>query len=319
MKNMKFRTRSMLAGYAFAFPGMLFCIVYMGYPLVRSFYLSLCRYNFAFDQKPIFEGLYNYTQMFKDPYFVTSLKNTAVFSAGFFPGLMIISLILALLLDQAVKGSPIYRTCIFMAMVVPLSLTGIIFQWIFNSQYGLLNSFLSQVLHLPGLTHNWLGEAKWAMVSIIVVSLWKNMGMLVILFMAGLAAIPGDIIESARIDGANPLQRIFYVILPNLKESFVICGLWAIIQSVKVFEQPFVMTNGGPGTATLVLYQYTWQNAFKLYEMGYASAIGYFMGIIILVLSAINMYMNRDKDVDEVKKRRKAKLKAQKEGGAANA
>jgi ABC-type sugar transport system permease subunit len=79
------------------------------------------------------------------------------------------------------------------------------------------------------------------------------------------------------------------------------------------------MTNGGPGTATLVLYQYTWQNAFKLYEMGYASAIGYFMGIIILVLSAINMYMNRDKDVDEVKKRRKAKLKAQKEGGAANA
>ena len=121
----------------------------------------------------------------------------------------------------------------------------IIFQWIFNNQYGLLNSVLSQVFGLDSWTHNWLGEGKWAMFSIVVVSLWKNMGMLVILFMAGLAGIPHDIIESAKIDGANGIQTIFRIILPNLKESYVICGLWAIIQSVKVFEQPFVMTNGG--------------------------------------------------------------------------
>lgn len=145
------------------------------------------------------------------------------------------------------------------------------------------------------------------MFSIIVVSLWKNMGMLVILFMAGLAGIPNDIIESAKIDGASGIQIIFRIILPNLKESYVICGLWAIIQSVKVFEQPFVMTNGGPGTATLVLYQYTWQNAFKYYEMGYASSIAYFMGIIILVLSAVNMFLNRETDVDEVKKKKRKK------------
>ena len=132
--------------------------------------------------------------------------------------------------------------------------------------------------------------------------------MLVILFMAGLAGIPHDIIESAKIDGANGIQTIFRIILPNLKESYVICGLWAIIQSVKVFEQPFVMTNGGPGTATLVLYQYTWQNAFKYYEMGYASAIAYFIGIVILTFSAINMFVNREKDTDEVKgKKRKGR------------
>lgn len=95
--------------------------------------------------------------------------------------------------------------------------------------------------------------------------------------------------------------------MPNLKESYVICGLWAIIQSVKVFEQPFVMTNGGPGTSTLVLYQYTWMNAFKYYEMGYASAIGYFMGAVILVLSCINLYINRTKDEDEVKRKKTGK------------
>lgn len=312
MKITSYKRRRTAAGYAFAAPGMLFVVVYMGYPLLRSLYLSFTAYNFAFDPAPRWVGLQNYIQMFKDSYFLASLKNTAVFSLAFFPSLMIISLIIALLLDQGVRGSGVYRTCIFMAMVVPLSLTGIIFQWILNNQYGLLNTFLSQVLGLPSLTHNWLGEGKWAMVSIVVVSLWKNMGMLVILFMAGLAAIPRDIIESAKIDGANGLQRIFFVILPNLKESFIICGLWAIIQSVKVFEQPFVMTNGGPGNATLVLYQYTWINAFKHYEMGYASAIGYFMGIIILALSGINMYINRDKDAEALKKLEKQRRKAEK-------
>jgi len=303
--KMSYRKKSMLAGYAFAAPGMIFAVLYMGYPLVRSFYLSFTNYNFAFDPKPIFCGLDNYINMFSDSYFIASLKNTAVFTLAFFPALMIISLIIALLLNKGIKGSGIYRTCIFMAMVVPLSLTGIIFQWIFNNQYGLLNSVLSQVFGLTSLTHNWLGEGKWAMFSIVIVSLWKNMGMLVILFMGGLAGIPEDIIESAKIDGASGLKTTLFVVLPNLKESYVICGLWAIIQSVKVFEQPFVMTGGGPGTATLVLYQYTWQNAFKHYEMGYASAIAYFMGAIILVLSAVNMFVNRNKDVDEAKSKKK--------------
>lgn len=303
--KMSYRKKSMLAGYAFAAPGMIFAVIYMGYPLVRSFYLSFTNYNFAFDPKPVFCGWDNYINMFSDSYFIAALKNTAVFSIAFFPSLMILSLIIALLLHKGIKGSGIYRTCIFMAMVVPLSLTGIIFQWIFNNQYGLLNSVLSQILGLSSWTHNWLGEGKWAMFSIIIVSLWKNMGMLVILFMGGLAGIPEDIIESAKIDGAGSLKTTFFIILPNLKESYVICGLWAIIQSVKVFEQPFVMTGGGPGTATLVLYQYTWQNAFKHYEMGYASAIAYFMGAIILVFSAVNMFVNRNKDADEVKRKKK--------------
>lgn len=311
--KMGYRKKRILAGIGFALPGMIFVIVYMGYPLVRSLYLSFTQYNFAFDPKPVFVGFKNYIAMFSDRYFLAALKNTAVFSLAFFPSLMIISLVLALLLDKGVRGSGIYRTFIFMAMVVPLSLTGIIFQWIFNNQYGLLNSILTQILHLNSWAQNWLGDSKWAMFSIVVVSLWKNMGMLVILFMAGLAGIPNDIIESAKIDGASSLQTTFRIVLPNLKESYVICGLWAIIQSVKVFEQPFVMTNGGPGTATLVLYQYTWQNAFKTYEMGYASAIGYFIGFVILLLSAVNMWLNREKDTDEVKKKKKKAVK----GGAA--
>ena len=301
-KSVGVQLKKMIPGYAFAAPGVIFVAVYMGYPLIRSLYLSFTNYNFAFDKKPVFAGLSNFAKMFSDAYFMDSLRNTVVFSLLFFPSIMIISLINAMLLDKGVRGSGIFRTCVFVSMVVPLSLTGIIFQWILNNQYGLLNSVLREMLHLDAWAHNWLGEGKWAMFSIVIVSLWKNMGMLVIFFMAGLAGIPSDIIESAKIDGANAFQRIFRIILPNLKESYVICGLWAIIQSVKVFEQPFVMTNGGPGTSTLVLYQYTWMNAFKYYEMGYASAIGYFMGAVILLslIHILSKVIHKTKiDVDE--------------------
>ncbi|WP_243187318.1 carbohydrate ABC transporter permease [Faecalispora jeddahensis] len=268
----------------------------MGYPLFRSLYLSFTQYNFSFDPQPIFIGFNNYIKMFSDSYFMDALRNTFVFTIAFLPGVMIISLILAMMLDKGVRGSGFFRTCIFLPVVVPLSLTGIIFQWILNEQYGLLNWFLVDVLHQSAWAQNWLGDGNWAMVSIIVVSLWKNIGMLVILFMAGLQAISNDIMEAARVDGANAYQRIVHITLPNLKESYVICGIWAIIQAVKVFEQPFIMTQGGPGTATLVLYQYTWINAFKYFEMGYASSIAYFMGVVILLLSVFNMFLNRGDD-----------------------
>ncbi|WP_306569795.1 carbohydrate ABC transporter permease [Faecalispora jeddahensis] len=268
----------------------------MGYPLFRSLYLSFTQYNFSFDPQPIFIGFNNYIKMFSDSYFMDALRNTVVFTIAFLPGVMIISLILAMMLNKGVRGSGFFRTCIFLPVVVPLSLTGIIFQWILNEQYGLLNWFLVDVLHQSAWAQNWLGDGNWAMVSIIVVSLWKNIGMLVILFMAGLQAISNDIMEAARVDGANAYQRIVHITLPNLKESYVICGIWAIIQAVKVFEQPFIMTQGGPGTATLVLYQYTWINAFKYFEMGYASSIAYFMGVVILVLSVFNMFLNRGDD-----------------------
>lgn len=284
-----------LAGYGFLLPGFAFIALFMGYPLLYSLYLSFTEYNFSYDARPIWAGMQNFVKMFEDAYFIDALRNTAVFTVAFLPSLMILSLILALLLDKGVRGSGVFRTCVFLPVVVPLSLTGIVFQWILNEQYGLLNHFLSSI-GLGAYAQNWLGDGKWAMVSIVVVSLWKNIGMLVILFMAGLQAISNDLYEAARVDGANALQRIFRITLPNLKESYIICGIWAIIQSVKVFEQPFIMTQGGPGTSTLVLYQYTWMNAFKYFDMGYASAIAYFMGVVILLLSCLNMFVNRAED-----------------------
>lgn len=304
-KPLRLRLRDQIPGYAFLLPGFAFMLVYMAYPLLYSLILSFTEYNYIYDSTPRFNGLENYISLFEDRYFVTSLKNTAVFSLGFFPSVLVISLVIALLLDQGIRGSDFFRTCIFLPVIVPLSLTGIIFQWILNERYGMFNWLLNEVLN-TGWGRNWLGDSTWAMVSIIVVSVWKNVGMLVIMFMAGLQAIPGDIIEASKIDGANAMQRIFRIILPNLKESFIICGIWAIIQSVKVFEQPYIMTGGGPGTATMTLYHYTYISAFKYMDVGYASAIAYFMGIVILGLSFVNMYTNRSDDKKEAAELRRA-------------
>ena len=285
-----------IPGYAFMLPGFMFMAVYMGYPILRSLFLSFTKYNFAFDDRPSWAGFFNYQKLFFDAHFLDALRNTGVFTLVFLPGVLVIALIFALLLDSEIKGAGIFRTCIFLPVVVPLSLTGVIFQWILNDNYGLLNWVLADVLPLGSLTKDWLGDPNWAMASIIAVSLWKNIGLLVVMFMAGLQAIPNEMIEASYVDGANAMQRVFRIILPNLRESYVICGIWAIIQAIKVFEQPFIMTGGGPGTATLVLYQYTWINAFKYFEMGYASSIAYFMGVVILSLSAFNMYINRGED-----------------------
>lgn len=291
--SFKIAVERQVPGYFFLMPAFLFIFIYMIYPLLYSLFLSFTQYNFAFDNNPTFVGLANYLKLFSDNYFIDAFRNTVVFSLMFFPGLMVISLFFALMLDCGIKGAAFFRTSIFMPVVIPLSLTGIIFQWILNEQYGLLNYFLSDILGMGFLAKNWLGDDFWALASIVGVSLWKYMGMLVVLYMAGLQAIPLELYEAATVDGATGLKKILYITLPNLRETYVVCGIWTIIQAVKVFEQPFIMTQGGPGTSTLVLYQYTWENAFRYYEMGYASAIAYFMGLMIFLLSLLNLKLSK--------------------------
>lgn len=281
--------------FLFVLPALFFIFVFMVYPLARSFYLSLTEYNFLFDNEPRFIGFSNYIKLFSDKYFIDALSNTLFFSFCFFPLLIVISFTLALLISKRLKGVAIFRTSIFLPVIVPLALTGIIFQWILNENYGLVNHFLVNILNMPQLACNWLTHEKWAMYSIILISLWKYVRIEMILFLAGLQTIPKELHEMARMDGLNPLQEIFYVIIPNLKETFVVAGIWGILTSLKIFEPSFVMTQGGPGTSTLVLYQYFWQSAFKYYDMGYASAIGYFMGLMVITLSLINVWLAQKK------------------------
>ncbi|PKL14616.1 MAG: sugar ABC transporter permease [Spirochaetae bacterium HGW-Spirochaetae-8] len=288
------RKRRELGGMLFLLPGFIFIFLFMIFPVFRSLYLSFSEYNFAFDPQPVFVGLDNYRNVFSDRYFLASFKNTVVFSLLFFPSIMLLALTIALLLNRELRGTGFFRTSVFLPVVVPISLSGIVFQWILNDNFGLMNFVLREVLPLGFLTQDWLADPNWAMLSIVGVSLWKFLGIEVILFLAGLQAIPKDLYEAAKVDGANSWQSLVHITLPNLKETYIITGIWAIIVSVKVFELPFIMTQGGPGTSTLVLYQYMWNTAFIFYDMGYASAIGFIMGIIILLLAFLNLRINKE-------------------------
>lgn len=279
------RAKDIITSWLFILPAIILLAVFLLYPLLSSFYLSLTNYNFVYSSKPEFSGLSNFAKLMGDSYFITSFRNTVQYTLVFFPLLVVLALILALLLNSRVRGIGVFQTTILLPIVVPLSLAGVMFTWIFSEDFGILNHLLANVFGLPGLRRFWLGDPATAIYSLIAVGLWKYTGFAVILFLAGLKAIPGDIYEAARVDGVNPWQNLLYVTLPNLRGSFALVGAWGIIQAIKVYDQVVVMTNGGPGNSTLVLYLYAWKNAFEFFEMGYAETIAYFTGALAFIIS----------------------------------
>ena len=282
------RRRARWTGVLFVLPATLFIFVFMLYPLVYSGYLSLTEYNFVYDDSPSFVGLDNFVAAFDDSQFLTALKNTMVYSVFYFTIVTGLSFSLALMLFRKLALNSLYRSAIFVPVVVPLSLAGLIFVWILQANYGLLNHVLGNILGLEGLTRAWLSNGTTAMAAVVVLSLWATTGFMTILFLAGLQAIPTEILEAAEVDGASGWRKTRSIILPSLRSTFVLSGTWAILQALKVFVEPMVLTDGGPGTSTLVLYQQIYRTAFNYFDMGYASAMGYILGVIILLFIGIN-------------------------------
>ena len=252
----------------------------------------MSEYDFMYDLTPSFVGIKNYVSLFSDPDFLVSMKNTAVFASLDFILLMVLSLIIALLIFFCKKGTGIFRTAVFTPIVVPASLACIIFGWLFSENFGYINYFLVKI-GLPQLTRAWLTSRNTAMGTTIAANLWYNIGFITILFLAGLQSISTDILEAAVVDGATGIKKIFYIVLPSLRESFVITGIWGIVTALKVFVEPMVMTGGGPGNATRTLYMYIYNTAFKYFDMGYASAMAFVLSGLILLFSLINLMVSK--------------------------
>jgi len=293
--NRRIRTQRRFVGVLFVLPAAFFVFTFMLYPLIYSGYMSLTEYNFVYDMTPSFVGLDNYFQAFADPLFITSIINTCIFGVSFFAIAMVGGLGIALLLFQRIRFNGFFRSSIFIPIVVPLSLACLIFLWILQPNYGFLNYFLGDVLQLPQFTRPWLSDGPTAMVAIVVVAVWSSIGFIAILFLAGLQGISNEVLEAAEMDGASGFKKTFYIIIPNLRQSFVVVGTWAIIHGFKVFVEPMVMTEGGPRTATLALYQHVYQTAFTFFDMGYASAMAYVLGFVILIFVGINFWFGRTK------------------------
>jgi len=271
--------------FIFLLPTLLFVIIFIAFPVAFSGYLSLTQYNYAKDSAPTFIGLSGYWErIVQDDFFQTALLNQMKFAIPYFLITFLVSLIVAIFINELRRGTQVFQIIFYMPMIIPLSLVGITFAWILAPDVGFVNHVLRSI-GLKKLAVNWFGLPSTALYSLVVARSWKMTGFTLIIFLAGLQGISRNLRDAARVDGANFFQEITLVMIPNLKPYMLISGIWILINSIKVYALPAVVTQGGPGQATLTLYLYSWKLAFERLDMGDASQVAYLTAAIILILT----------------------------------
>lgn len=264
------------AGWIFIFPALIGTIIFIIIPVICSFGLSFAKWDLL---NPIqFVGLDNYKGIFSEPLFFKILWNTIVFAVSTSVLGVIIPLILACILNSKIRGSEFYKTAYFLPFITPMIVIGVVWEWIFDPNIGLLNHILH--LHI-----NWLYDTHYAMTALIIVSVWKLIGYNMVIFLSSLAGISQSMFEAAKIDGANAFQTFKNVTVPLLSPTIFFVVIITAISSFQIFDLIYLMTQGGPLDSTNVLVYAIYKNAFEYFNVGKASAIAYVLFLLILVLT----------------------------------
>lgn len=275
------RKRDALVGYLFLSPWLLGFLIFLLGPMLASIYLSLTNYKML--KPPVWVGLANYQRMFTDHFVYLSLKVTLTFTAFAVPLSIISALAVAVLLNQKIVASGIFRTVFYLPSVISGVAIALVFSWIFNYRFGILNYFLS-FIGIDG--PNWLGDPRWALWAFVVMSLW-GIGGDIVIYLAALQGVPVSLHEAAKIDGANAWYRFWNITLPLITPVILFTLIMGVIATFQTFTQSYIMTGGGPANATLFYLLYLYRNAFNWFEMGYASALAWLLFIIILICTLI--------------------------------
>lgn len=268
--------------YLMIAPAMVTSIVFLVYPILYMFYLSFFKWNMIGDMK--FIGLDNYVSLMTDPEFMQVLMNTCQFTFWTVAGFIITGLGFALYLKRNTRINRILQTIMFTPYILPLVSIAFVWMWIMDTDLGLLN----YILGLFGIDKvKWLGDPKVAMYSLIIVNIWKAAGYYTLIFLSALQGIPAYLYEAASLDNSRPVTTFFKITLPMLSPTLFFLTLTAIINSFKVFETVNVMTKGGPLNSTTTLVYYIYQYGFEYYKIGYASAVGVVLMIIVSTLTIV--------------------------------
>ncbi|NHW38655.1 sugar ABC transporter permease [Paenibacillus aceris] len=281
--------------WLFLFPTLLLFVLFQGWPIAASLYYATLDWS-GLTSDATYVGLHNFVQVAKDPYFWNAFKNSFTFMLGVVPLNLFIPLILAVVLNRPrIKGAGIYRTLIFLPVVTTTSIVGIIMVFIWGSD-GAVNDALLKIGWLD-TPINWLGDAKWSMFTVILISVWKNLGINMIYWLAGLQGIPKDLYEAAEVDGARGSKLFFHITVPLLLPIGAVIFLLNVVNSLKVFDLIKTMTNGGPFFATDVvstyIYRYAFSSEMGLPQLGYASAAGLFFAVTISALAVIQSVLSK--------------------------
>lgn len=273
--------RNRLTAYAFLLPNLLGFLIFTCLPIFAAFTLCLFKWDFA--TPAVFVGLKNFFKLFQDETFKISFWNTVYFTVAVVPLTILCSLGLALLLNQGLKGIKIFRTIFFIPYISSLVAVAAVWNMLYQPSMGPINGFLRSlgVQNPPG----WIASTQWALPAVIIMSVWKQIGYYMVIYLAGLQAIPGQLYEAATVDGAGPWARFRHITLPLLTPSTFFVIMMLIINSFKVFDQIMIMTEGGPGRATNVLVYYIYNQAFLYFKFGYASAVAMVLFLLVMAIT----------------------------------
>ena len=268
-------------------PSVIVLVAVLGYPAVRTVYIGMTtdRLDEPWLGQP-FTGLRNFHLLSQQSDFWNSLEMSAYFTIGAVVSELILGMIVALVVNESFRGRGLMRAAMLVPWAIPVVLSARLFQFMYDVEYGPITVFLRD-LHLIGPTFDILASDKWAMPALILADVWKNTPFVALLLLAGLQSVPGDLYESARVDGANAVQRYLHITLPLLRSSIVIALLFRTIAAFQTFDLPYVLTAGGPGTDTEVLSLHAYRTLFSYVNFGLGSAMSTVLALICIVVAAI--------------------------------
>ncbi|MBP7211824.1 sugar ABC transporter permease [bacterium] len=272
------------APYMFLLPAGIILLIFFFIPFVQTIVLSFQDYNTNI-YNPTWVGLMNYFKLFHSAVFYKVLLNTFVYLFIAVPILAIVPLFLAILLNQKIKGLTLYKILIYLPVIVSIVVAAIAFKWLY-AQQGILNFFVQQLGFNP---IGWLTDTRFALISVIIVTIWKGIGYYMMIYLAGLMSVPKELYEACDIDGANFLTKHLTVTIPHIMPMIALVSTISAISAMKVFAEIYVMTKGGPLNSSKTIVYYIYERAFENLDLGYASAMAVVLLIIVMAFSLVNI------------------------------
>lgn len=285
--------RSKLTPYLFLLPALTLLTLTVFFPAWQAFYLSFTRYTYDLSQPPTWVGLANFERLWRDPIFWQTLRNTLLYLVCVVPLLVTLPLGLAILVNQQLRGMHWFRTAYYVPVVISMVVAGIAWQWLY-AENGLLNQWL-RWLGLSEAGIPWLTSPQIALFSVMAVTVWKGLGYYMVIYLAGLQTIPADLYEAAAIDGSAGIRRHWDITIPLMRPYLFLVAVISAISATKVFEEVYVMTQGGPRNSTKTIVYYVYEQAFRNAELSYACTIGLVLFLIIVFLSLVRLVLGRSR------------------------
>lgn len=281
--------------YLFLLPALTLLSLTVFYPAIRAFLLSFTEYSYDITQPPTWVGWANFQRLLGDPVFWRTLRNTIVYLIGVVPVLVMLPLGLAILVNQALPGIRWFRAAYYTPVVISMVVAGIAWRWLY-AENGLLNQLL-RGLHLSeGIP--WLTSPQFALFSVMLVTIWKGLGYYMVIYLAGLQSIPADLYEAGAIDGSDGWRKHWDITVPLMRPYLFLVAVISAISATKVFEEVYIMTQGGPRNSSKTLVYYVYERAFQDLDISYACTIGLVMFLIILTLSILRLSLSRQSSTD---------------------